>query len=144
MAPERETYSQAQLERYFQHIGFDPSGQERGSVAFLAALLRRHLARVPFENVSLHYSKTRLLSLDAQDLYEKIVSNSRGGYCMEVNAFFATVLRSLGYTFYSAGARVKDKGHDRFGGWFVFLPPSTHDFTVCRDTSVAGAREATF
>ena len=108
-------YTEAQLQQYFRHISFDPDKHGAGSLDYLAALQRAHLARVPFESVSLHYSKTRLLSLDLDDLFDKIVGNSRGGYCMEVNAFFGAVLRSLGFTVLSAGARVR--GRDRFGGW---------------------------
>jgi arylamine N-acetyltransferase len=55
------------------------------------------------------------LSLDPEDLFRKIVENGRGGYCMEVSAFFGTVLRSLGFRLYSAGARVK--GPSGYKGW---------------------------
>lgn len=108
-------YTEAQLQQYFTHISFDPTQHERGTLDYLAALQRAHLARVPFESVSLHYSKTRLLSLDLDDLFDKIVARSRGGYCMEVNAFFGAVLRSLGFTVLSGGGRVR--GQDAFGGW---------------------------
>jgi len=39
----------------------------------------------------------------------------RGGYCMENNCFFGTILRSIGFDVYSAGARVKSP--DGYGGW---------------------------
>ncbi|KAK4222041.1 arylamine N-acetyltransferase, pineal gland isozyme NAT-3 [Podospora fimiseda] len=81
----------------------------------LKSLQKFHLVRVPFESVSLHYSPHRTLSLDPVDLYEKIVSQGRGGYCMEVNAFFACVLRSLGYNLINVGGRVK--GPDGYKGW---------------------------
>jgi arylamine N-acetyltransferase len=101
-------YSPDQLTKYFAHISF-PEGNHGGlSLSYLTALQTRHQAKVPFENLSLHYSKTRLLSLDPLDLYTKIVDRGMGGYCMEINTFFATVLRCLGFTLFSTGGRVSD------------------------------------
>ncbi|KAB5518846.1 hypothetical protein GE09DRAFT_977942 [Coniochaeta sp. 2T2.1] len=110
-------YTEDQLDQYLDHIGYPRSAHSHAenSLAFLAELQKRNLARVPFESVSLHYSRHRLLSLDPEDLYGKIVKNSRGGYCMEVNAFFGTVLRSLGFTLISVGARVN--GRTGYKGW---------------------------
>ncbi|KAH8896679.1 cysteine proteinase [Thozetella sp. PMI_491] len=107
-------YTPEQLNRYFQHIGYTPKAGDV-SLECLTNIQRRQLARVPFESVTLHYSKFHLLSLDPEDLFVKIVDNSRGGYCMELNTFFATVLRTLGFTLFSSGARVK--GGDSFSGW---------------------------
>ncbi|OIW25441.1 cysteine proteinase [Coniochaeta ligniaria NRRL 30616] len=110
-------YTEAQLGQYFDHIAFPRTvpNQAENTLDFLAELQKRNLTRVPFESVSLHYSRRRLLSLDPEDLFAKIVTNSRGGYCMEVNAFFGTVLRSLGFTLISAGARVN--GRSGYKGW---------------------------
>ena len=110
-------YSETQLEQYFDHIGYPRSARSDvgNTLEFLAELQKRNLARVPFESVSFHYSRHRLLSLDPEDLFEKIVTNSRGGYCMEVNAFFGTVLRSLGFNLISVGARVN--GRTGYKGW---------------------------
>lgn len=118
-------YTDEQLDRYLQHIGFVAdagSARQRASddpLAFLTALQRHHMARVPFESLSLHYSRCRLLSLDPEDLFRKIVEQGRGGYCMEVNTFFASVLRGFGLTLFSAGGRVR--GPDGYTGWWVFL-----------------------
>ena len=108
-------YTEAQLNQYFEHIGYPRSRHAREPLTLLTELQKYHLARVPFESITLHYTYHRLLSLDLQDLFHKIVVNSRGGYCMEVNAFFGEVLRSLGFTLISAGGRVK--GDSGFGGW---------------------------
>lgn len=111
-------YTETQLGRYLDHIGYPRSVHSHGedALGFLAELQKLNLARVPFEDVSLHYSKHRLLSLDPEDLFEKVVTNSRGGYCMELNAFFGTVLRSLGFTVTSVGARVN--GPEGYNGWY--------------------------
>jgi arylamine N-acetyltransferase len=109
-------YDKAHLAKYLERINF-PYGVEApfhpfgsATVNTLEILQTFHLAAVPFESVSLHYSPTRLLSLDQDDLYEKIVVKKRGGYCMEVNAFFRNVLLGLGYAVISAGARVHGPG----------------------------------
>jgi arylamine N-acetyltransferase len=109
-------YDNDRLHKYFERIKF-PSGREtprnpigNPTIEVLETLQKFHLAAVPFDSVSLHYSQTRLLSLDQDDLFEKIVARRRGGYCMEVNAFFRNVLLGLGYTLISAGARVNGPG----------------------------------
>ncbi|KFZ24560.1 hypothetical protein V502_00961 [Pseudogymnoascus sp. VKM F-4520 (FW-2644)] len=84
--------------------------------AHLAHLQRHHLAWVPFENLSIHYSRSRQISLHPEDLFKKIIqSPGRGGYCMENNALFAILLRTLGYRIRSCGARTHDG--KVFGGW---------------------------
>jgi len=115
------TYTEEQIARYLGHIGYRQDvRQVRQSVASdplrcLTALQKHHMARVPFESLALHYSKHRVLSLSPEDLFAKIVLKGRGGYCMEVNTFFATVLRSVGFTLISTGGRVK-KPHG-YTGW---------------------------
>jgi len=90
-------------------------------MSYLGLLQRHHLTNVPFENLSLHYSPSRHISLHPQALFHKIVEgNGIGGYCMELNGAFGILLRSLGYKIYSMGAHVHDG--KEFGGWQVFLP----------------------
>lgn len=66
------------------------------------------MATVPFENLALHYSPHHSITLDPDFLFDKIVERKRGGYCMENNCFFGTVLRTLGFTVVSIGARVSN------------------------------------
>ncbi|KAM0324880.1 hypothetical protein ACHAQA_007846 [Verticillium albo-atrum] len=111
MAPRQPpTYTPAQLEAYFERINFPKADHPSDPLALLTALQRRQVTSVPFESLSLHYSKHRRLSLDTEDLFTKVVTRRHGGYCMEVNTFFATVLRSLGFRLINAAGRVKD-GH---------------------------------
>jgi arylamine N-acetyltransferase len=115
------TYTPAQLDRYYKRINLQPSSDSTPSLDNLSRLLTHQLAAVPFENLSLHYSQSHLLSLDPEDLFVKIVEHQRGGYCMENNTFFGAVLRSLGYELINAGARVSRsfeyRNDDGFGGW---------------------------
>ncbi|OQN98501.1 hypothetical protein B0A48_15762 [Cryoendolithus antarcticus] len=75
---------------------------------WLAALQRHALSTIPFESLSLHYSPDHRISIDPQDVFTKIVTQNtgRGGYCMELNAFFGTFLRALGFEVLSTGGRV--------------------------------------
>lgn len=116
-------YSREQLDKYYEHIGITredaPSDSQVDIDAWRLKRLTRiqlhHMQRVPFESLSLHYSKTRTLSLDPEDLFDKIVNKGRGGYCMEVNQFFATIMRTEGFDVMSVGGRVL---LGKMGGWY--------------------------
>jgi len=76
------------------------------------------LAGVMADDAALHS-----LSRDVQAVAHKIVERRLGGYCMENNMFFSTVLRSLGYDLYVSGARVSNalmggsRDPEGFAGW---------------------------
>lgn len=109
-----------QLSKYLEHISFPNDILPKvGSLEYLTSLQKYHLAKVPFESLSLHYSKHHLLSLEPEDLYQKIVVRGMGGYCMENNTFFGIVLRTLGYKLINTGARVSDATEGRPGGGFM-------------------------
>lgn len=118
--PSLTTYSDEQIINYLSFISFPASKHVKISsdtsnhdaLEFLTTLQKHHLAKVPFENLDLHYSKHRIVSIDKDDMYEKIVTlnRGRGGYCMQVNLFFATILKSLGFELISTGARVHIDG----------------------------------
>lgn len=106
------TYSRNQMQQYYEYLNFQEELDAfTDRLEFLRRLQVRHLGRASFNSVVLHYSPHRQISLDPEDLFDKIVVKNRGGYCMEVNTFFAAVLRTLGFQVYSAGGRVK---HDRW------------------------------
>jgi N-hydroxyarylamine O-acetyltransferase len=63
--------------------------------ATLRHLQERHLAAVPFENLSIHLGEP--VVLDEEALFGKIVHRRRGGFCYELNGLFAALLRSLGF-----------------------------------------------
>lgn len=80
----------------------------------LAALHRAHLSTVPFENLSLHLSEP--VSLETDDLIDKLVTRRRGGFCYELNGTFALLLGALGADVSLAGVAVFDG--DRLGPLF--------------------------
>ena len=106
---------------------------QQDALATLRKIQLWQLAAVPFGNVGLHYSVHHTVSLDTEVLFHKLVERRLGGYCMENNAFFATVLRSLGYKMYTTGARVSSaidqqhKSPEDFGGWSHMLNIVTID-----------------
>lgn len=86
---------------YCTRIGF--SGQAQANVETLAELMRCQLFNVPFENLDVQAGKT--ISIDPQDIVNKIVYQPRGGYCYEVNSLFAMALESLGIDYQFVAAR---------------------------------------
>ncbi|KAK2057139.1 N-acetyltransferase [Colletotrichum caudatum] len=119
------SYSEEQLDRYFRHINYPREKHASDRLQLLTELQAHQLARVPFESLTLHYSKHRLISLDLGDLFDKVVVQGKGGYCMELNALFGAVLKGLGFDLISVGGKVKEE--DRFGGWAHMLNLVTVD-----------------
>lgn len=117
-----------QLEKYLEHIGLPrcedgkaTAVQRKVNLPFLTQLLEHHICAVPYENLGMHYSQTKTISLDVQDLYAKCMSNGRGGYCLEGTIFFNHVLRGLGFHAYIVGARARPRVNGvpkgDFTGW---------------------------
>lgn len=74
----------------------------------LRLLHAAHLARVPFENLSIHLGEEVVLEPEA--LVAKIVDRRRGGFCYELNGAFALLLDALGLDVTLLAARVSDGG----------------------------------
>lgn len=108
--------TEEQLTRTLAHIEYPRSKHATDPLRRLQQLMLRHIARVPFENVGIHYNPTHQVSIELDDLFDKIVVRSKGGYCLELNAFFAAILRGLGYTLLTVGGRVR-AGAEKYTGW---------------------------
>jgi len=81
------------LQHYLDRIGY--SGPVEPTLATLAALQQVHVCSVPFENLDVQLG--RPLSILVDDAYEKIVLNSRGGWCYEQNGLFGWALSEIGF-----------------------------------------------
>lgn len=81
------------VQGYLDRIGY--RGPLDGSAETLAALQEAHVLTVPYENLDIMNGK--YLSIDIPDVYEKVVTRRRGGYCFELNGLFAWLLRELEY-----------------------------------------------
>ena len=104
------------LDPFLQRIHF--AGDRTPSLSSLAALQLAFLLSVPFENYDIHWG--RPLSLDLDDLEEKIVRHRRGGVCYESNVLFRAALEQLGYSVRYLDARMRKSEGEGFG------PPCDH------------------
>lgn len=86
---------------YCTRIGFN--GRAKADLETLTGLMRCQLFSVPFENLDVQAGK--IVSIEPQDIINKIVYQSRGGYCYEVNGLFAMALTEVGIDYYFVGAR---------------------------------------
>lgn len=86
--------SATELHAYLDRVGY--TGSLDVSPETLCALHTAHVFHIPFENLDIHLG--REISLAPHDLFNKLVTQRRGGYCYEMNGLFALVLESLGFT----------------------------------------------
>lgn len=108
--------SQEQVSRLLALVGMPEDMQSRcDDLTYLRRLMRLFVQAVPFGSLALHYSPGRFISLNLDDLFEKIVENGHGGYCMELNSLFAALLRALGFLTVTIGGRIA-KGQGQFSG----------------------------
>ena len=78
---------------YLERIGY--RGRLDASVETLRGLHLAHLRSVPFENLDI--MSGRLIALGEAELFDKIVTRRRGGFCYELNGLFCALLRALGF-----------------------------------------------
>ncbi len=87
---------------YLERINY--RGPTAPTAGALRALQLAHLLTVPFENLSIHHAEPIVLEENA--LFDKIVTQRRGGFCYELNGLFGTLLRRLGFEVDMLSARV--------------------------------------
>lgn len=94
------------VDAYLDRIAYD--GAREPSERVLVELHRAHMLAVPFENLDIHLGVANVL--DAEHVFDKIVTRRRGGWCYELNGLFALLLEHLGFavTRYSAAVVVSD------------------------------------
>ncbi len=105
--------------RYWRRIGIE--APQACSQEELDRIVFAHQCAVPFENLDacdFHVP----VSLGMRDMFEKIVTGKRGGYCFELNALFAALLADAGFEVSPCFARsLKDRG---------FIQPVAHRGTI--------------
>lgn len=91
------------VKAYLDRIQTDRSPEV--SKEYLDYLIYKHQLNVPFENIDINvYKKQADLGIEA--LFEKIVTNKRGGVCFELNALFYSLLEAIGFHVYPCLAKV--------------------------------------
>ncbi|KAK7218047.1 hypothetical protein V2G26_006050 [Clonostachys chloroleuca] len=78
---------------------------------FLRAIHIHMITAVPYENLKIHYSTDRVVNIDPQSIFQKIVlaGRGRGGYCMENSLLLLHMLRAIGFRVYPVGVRVSTR-----------------------------------
>ena len=74
------------------------------SAALLRAVIARHTATIPFENLDIVLG--RPMRLDLGSIQAKLVDRQRGGYCFEQNTLLRAALQALRFSVVSLMARV--------------------------------------
>src|SRR5690606_18640748 len=107
------------LTAYMTRVAYD--GPRTPTVGTLRALHRAHLMAIPYENLDIHLG--RALTLDRQAMFAKLVDDTRGGWCFEMNGTFGWVLESIGFAVrYVAGAvRRADRGASALDSHLVLI-----------------------
>jgi N-hydroxyarylamine O-acetyltransferase len=82
-----------ELSAYFDRIGY--SGPVAPDLATLKAVMRAHIAAVPFENLDVQLGNPVTTALPA--IYAKLVERRRGGWCYENNGLFGWALGEMGF-----------------------------------------------
>lgn len=98
-----EGYSPEQCRQYLARIGADYDGQP--TLDNLDMLIRKHQQAVPFENLALSMN-WGTVDNTPDALFQKIVTDRRGGFCFELNGAFLLLLKGLGYDAVGVMARV--------------------------------------
>ena len=91
------------VKAYFKRIGLEMPETIVPDSSLLKKLQFAHCTTVPYENLDI--IRGIPLSLDPDDLYEKIVVRGKGGFCFELNGLFGWLLRQLGYEVTDVAAR---------------------------------------
>ncbi len=107
------------MRAYLDRVGLDESPAP--DLEGITALHRAHLYAIPFENLDIHLGDR--IHLEADHLFDKLVTRRRGGFCYEQNALFARVLTHLGVEVTLLSSRVASGPR----GWG---PPFDH-MTLC-------------
>ena len=90
------------IEAYLARVGYE--GGLEPTLTTLTNLHRAHLFSIPYENLDIHLG--RPLTLELPQIFDKLVTQRRGGWCFEMNGLFAWALRELGFQVTLLGAAV--------------------------------------
>jgi len=90
------------LDAYLARIGF--AGACTADLGTLAAIVRHHAARIPFEAIDVLLGKG--IDIAPGAIFDKLVHRKRGGYCFEQNGLLLQALTALGFEVTPRLARV--------------------------------------
>ncbi|OAA67442.1 arylamine N-acetyltransferase 1 [Cordyceps fumosorosea ARSEF 2679] len=104
-------YNTEQLDRYFSLISLTnwKTLLDHDVHGFFDQMIKGQLAHITYNTLSLHYMADKVVTLDPELLFDKIVDRERGGYCFELNVLLIHVIRSLGFEAMAVGCRMREK-----------------------------------
>jgi N-hydroxyarylamine O-acetyltransferase len=107
------------LQGYLDRIGF--LGRPGRDHQTLAAIHRRHVESIPFENIDVLLGRT--VDFDLERIYDKIVNRRRGGWCYEMNGLFGWALGEIGFdvTRLAGGVGRSERGEEAVGNHLLLL-----------------------
>jgi N-hydroxyarylamine O-acetyltransferase len=106
------------LDAYLRRLGW--TGTPKADRETLTNLIHAHLASIPFENLNQQMGIP--VSMDLEQIYDKVVHQKRGGWCFELNSLFAWALTEIGFTVTKLSARVgEDKPDPEIPGNHLLL-----------------------
>ena len=120
MTEPSQSLSLPQIDEYFERIELPSRFRRENPKLYrelLATIQAYHVSHIPYDNTALHYSQTPSISLHIHDIFHKLVTRKRGGYCMENNILLYHVLRQLGFDVYLTGARLYRDANNPKPGW---------------------------
>ncbi|GAM60913.1 N-hydroxyarylamine O-acetyltransferase [Vibrio ishigakensis] len=82
-----------QLKQYLNRVGLNDAPQV--SESGLTTLQNAQHRSIPFENMDVAVG--RKIELSEQAIFEKLITNNRGGYCFEVNGLMLRALEAFGF-----------------------------------------------
>jgi len=88
----RDVLDAPTVDRYLRRLGIDDPGEP--SIAALHALHRAHVERVPYEVLDIQLGRPS--TVNPKDSVARVL-RGRGGYCVQINSAFSTLLTALGY-----------------------------------------------
>ena len=94
----RKELSREQLTAYLARIGLE-TVPKTPTVEYLDEVIRAQLRHIPFDCADV-WSTRCVPSLAVDDLFDKIITRKRGGYCFELNSLFCRFLKDLGFDAY--------------------------------------------
>lgn len=98
------------INQYWKRLGMVPPDGDP-SRELLDRIILAHQCAIPFENLAICEGRLPV-SLGIEDLFQKIIVESRGGYCFELNALFNALLSAVGFQVAPCFARsLKDYGY---------------------------------
>ncbi len=95
------------IDKYIERINFQ--SEIKISYDCLKELHKCHVMSIPFEAIDVQLK--RRINLHAENIYQKVIANKRGGYCYELNLLFHELLSKIGFENYIISAKIFDNGN---------------------------------